>query len=56
MESVDVIDRMGRLVNTLSTTGTQARIDISALSRGIYLAKINLKESKGSIVRSFVVE
>ncbi len=56
IESVEVIDRLGRLIRTQMTTGYQARIDLSALSSGIYIAKINLKDNSGSIVRSFVVE
>ena len=56
IESVELIDRLGRLVSILPATGGRTEIDISALSSGIYLAKINLKQNKGSIVRSFVVE
>lgn len=56
MESVDLIDRMGRLVRTLPAKGNHTDIDISALSSGIYLAKINIGQNKGSVVRSFVVE
>lgn len=56
MESIDVIDRLGRLVNSLPATGYQSEMDISALSSGMYLAKINLKENKGTVTRSFVVE
>ena len=56
MESVEVIDNMGRLVKTLSTTGNNAQIDISAFSSGIYLARINISQGKGSVVRTFIVE
>jgi len=56
MESVEVIDRLGRLVHTLPVTGDISQIDISALTSGIYLARINLRENKGTITRSFVVE
>lgn len=55
MESVALIDRLGRIVKTQSASGTREQIDISSLSSGIYLAKINLG-AKGSAVRSFVVE
>ena len=56
MESIDVIDRMGRLAYSTSASGLQARLDISTLSSGIYVAKINLKDGQGNIIRSFVVE
>lgn len=56
MESVEVIDRMGRLVNTHAAKGNRTQIDISSLSSGIYLAKINIGDNKASVVRSFIVE
>ena|GEM_PF-1173683 len=56
MESVEIIDYMGRLVKTLSATGSQTRIDVSGLSAGLYLARVNLKDNKGSGTRSFIVE
>ena len=56
MESVELIDRLGRLVHTLPVTGSKSQIDISSLTNGIYLAKVNLRENKGTITRSFVVE
>ena len=56
MESIDLMDRLGRLVSTMPATGYQSQIDIAAFSSGIYLAKINLRENKGTIIRSFVVE
>jgi hypothetical protein len=56
MESVELIDRLGRLVKTLPATGEKTQIDLSGLTSGIYLAKINLKAGQNNITRSFVVE
>jgi hypothetical protein len=56
IESVDVIDRLGQVVYSVPATGDRTGINVSALRSGIYLAKINLRENKGSAVRSFVVE
>jgi para-nitrobenzyl esterase len=56
MESINVIDRLGRLIKTLPAMGTQSQIDVTSLSSGIYLARINLKENKGTVTRTFVVE
>jgi len=56
MESIEVIDRLGRLVRTMQVSGSKSQIDISSLTSGIYLAKVNLRQNKGTITRSFVVE
>jgi hypothetical protein len=56
MESVDIIDRLGRVVKTQPVTGSRAQIDLSPYSSGLYLARINLKENKGTLSRPFVVE
>jgi len=56
MESVEIIDGLGRSVRTVPVKGTQSQIDISSLSGGLYLARINLGENKGTLTRNFVVE
>ena len=56
MESVEVIDGLGRRVRTISVAGSQSQIDVSALSSGLYLARINLRENRGTLTRNFVVE
>ncbi|MGL1572129.1 T9SS type A sorting domain-containing protein, partial [Vibrio parahaemolyticus] len=56
ISTINIVDRMGRMINTVSANGTQSQIDLSNLSSGIYVAKINLKDNKGFAVKTFVVE
>lgn len=56
MESIEIIDRMGRSINVINSPGSKAEINISGMSAGIYLARIIFKENRGSAVRSFVIE
>ena len=56
MESIEIIDRMGRSISIINAPGNKAEINISGMSAGIYLARITLKENKGNAVRSFVIE
>ena len=56
MEAISVVDRMGRLVKTISASGNEQLIDISTLGAGIYLAKVDMKANRGSIVKTFIVE
>lgn len=56
MESVEVIDGLGRQVRTIPVGGHKAQIDISGLSSGLYLARINLRDNGGTATRNFIVE
>ena len=56
VETIQVIDNIGRVVLNHTATGMQSHIDIAALSGGIYVAKIMLKDNKGMAMKSFVVE
>jgi len=56
MESISLIDAMGRVVNTTIAAGNESQINISSLGAGLYVAKINLKDSQRSIVKTFTVE
>lgn len=56
IETVEIIDRLGRLVKTVNVESSKIAIDIAAISSGIYLAKVNLRENKGTATRNFVVE
>jgi len=56
MESVELIDGLGRRVRTIPVGSHQSQIDISGLSSGLYLARINLRENRGTATRNFIVE
>jgi hypothetical protein len=56
METISVVDRMGRLVKIIAASGNEQLVDISSLGAGIYVAKVDLKANKGSIFKTFVVE
>jgi hypothetical protein len=55
IENINVIDRLGRVINTYSVKAEEGKIDVSTLSTGIYIARINLKAG-GNVVRTFTVE
>ncbi|MBS1616907.1 MAG: carboxylesterase family protein [Bacteroidetes bacterium] len=55
MESINVVDNLGRTVSTTTVSGTQGTVDVSGLAAGIYVAKINLKTG-GSTARTFSVK
>ncbi len=56
IESVEVIDMLGRVVKTIPARSSRSHIDISTLSGGLYLARITLHENGGILTRDFVVE
>ena len=56
MDNVAIVDRMGRMIGSYTAIGNETKVNVSALSAGIYVAKINLKSGLGSIVKTFTVE
>lgn len=55
MESISVVDMLGRTVSTTTVNGTDGKVDVSSLSTGVYTARINLKAG-GSIAKTFSVK
>ena len=56
MDNIVIVDKLGRVMGTYTATGTEAQVDVSSLSAGIYIARINLKGDKGFAVKSFSVK
>jgi acetyl esterase/lipase len=56
MESITIVDAMGRVVSVTAATGMESRVNTSTLSTGLYIAKISLKDNEGFIVKPFTVE
>lgn len=55
MESIAVVDMLGRTVSTTAVAVTDGHVDVSALSTGIYTARISLRAG-GSTSRTFSVK
>jgi hypothetical protein len=56
METVELIDELGRTAATLPARGGMSQINIAGYTSGIYLARITLADNKGTLVRRFIVE
>jgi hypothetical protein len=39
MDNVTIVDRLGRMVGSYSASGNETKVNVSALSAGIYIAK-----------------
>lgn len=52
IEKVSVTDLNGRTVKTISTSGTEARINISDLASGVYM--LNINSDNGSVTKKIV--
>lgn len=55
MESISVVDMLGRTVSTTAVGGTDGQVDVSHLSTGAYVARISLKAG-GIATRTFSVK
>jgi hypothetical protein len=55
MNSISVIDALGKTVTSNTINATEGRVDVSNLAHGIYVAKIELKDNR-TATKTFVVE
>lgn len=55
MESIQMVDMLGRTVSATAVNGTDAQVDVSHLTTGVYVARISLKAG-GIATRSFSVK
>lgn len=55
IESINIMDNLGRVLSTTAADGSEAQISVSALSPGMYIARINMKNNQMA-VKAFTVK